>query len=153
MLFELIHSDICGKLSLPSLGGGQYFVTFIDDASHYTWAYIFKKREVFNIFKNCKKLVEDQYSIKIKILRSDNDGEYISNEFEMFLKKERILHHKTVSKNFEQNSVAERYNRTIVEVIRSMLSESKLPKEFEAEALAAADVLLPLLEVKFLMKF
>ena len=139
MPFELIHSDICGKLNPLSLGGGQYFVTFIDDASRYTWVYILKnKSEVFSIFKDWKKLVENQYGVKIKILRSDNGGEYTSNEFEMFLKKEGILHHKTVPKNPEQNGVSERYNRTIIEGIRSMLSGSKLPKEYWAEALSTA---------------
>ena len=136
---DLIHSDVCGKMNPVSLGGGLYFVTFIDDASRYTWVYIIKnKSDVFKTFVEWKTLVEKQYEKKIKILRSDIGGEYTSNEFEMFLKKEGILHQKTVPKTPEQNGVAERYNRTIVEAVRSMLSASGLSKQFWAEALSTA---------------
>lgn len=138
-VFDLIHSDVCGKLNPGSLGGGYYFVTFIDDASRYTWVYILKnKSEVFNTFRNWKALVEKQYEKKIKILRTDNGGEYTSTEFERYLQEEGIRHEKTVPKTPEQNGVAERMNRTLVEAVRTMLSDSKLPKTFWAEALSTA---------------
>lgn len=138
-VFDLIHSDVCGKLNPGSLGGGYYFVTFIDDASRYTWVYILKnKSEVFSKFINWKTLVENQYEKKIKILRTDNGGEYTSTEFEEYLQKEGIRHEKTVPKTPEQNGVAERKNRTLVEAVRSMLSDSKLSKTFWAEALSTA---------------
>ena len=122
-----------------SVGGGKYFVTFIDDATRYTWVYILKfKSEVFSTFQNWKTLVENQYEKKIKILRSDNGGEYVSTEFEKYLRKEGIRHEKTVPKTTEQNGLSERMNRTLVEAVRSMLSDSKLPKMFWAEALSTA---------------
>ena len=138
-IFELIHSDVCGKLNPGSLGGGYYFVTFIDDASRYTWIYILKnKSDVFNTFKNWKSLVENLYEKKIKIFRTDNGGEYSSNEFESYLQEAGIRHEKTIPKTPEQNGVAERMNRTLIEAVRCMLSDSNLPKTFWAEALSTA---------------
>ena len=138
-VFDLIHSDICGKIIPGSLGGGCYFVTFIDDASRYTWVYILKKKsEVFNTFKNWKALVENMYDKKIKVFRTDNGGEYTSAEFESYLREEGIRHEKTCPKTPGQNGVVERMNRTVVEAVRCMLSDSKLPKTFWAEALSTA---------------
>ena len=75
---------------------------------------------------------------KIKTLRSDNGGEYTSKEFEDDLKKNGIRHEHSVPKTPEQNGVAERMNQTLVETVRAMLSDSKLPKKFLAEALSTA---------------
>jgi len=136
---ELIHSDVCGKLNPNSLGGGNYFVTFIDDCSHYTWVYIIKtKDEVFEVFKDFKTLVENQFNAKVKTFRSDNGGEYTSNVFRDYLKKEGIRHETTIPKTPEQNGVAERMNRTLLECVRAMLSDSTLPKTFWAEAVSTA---------------
>ena len=72
---QLIHSDICGPLEVPSLSHTVYFLTFIDDFSRKSWVYFLKnKSEVFSIFKNFKSLVENESSKKIKTLRSDNGG-------------------------------------------------------------------------------
>ena len=83
-------------------------------------------------------MVEKSSGEKIKTLRSDNGGEYTSKEFEDYLTKNGIRHERTVPKTPEQNGVAERMNRTLVKTIRAMLSDSKLPKKFWAEALSAA---------------
>lgn len=137
--FHLIHTDVCGPFNPNSLGGGKYFLTFIDDASRYTWINILKnKSEVFNKFVEWKTLIENQYNTKIKSIRSDNGGEYTSNQFESYLQKEGIKHQKTIPQTPEQNGVSERMNRTLTEAIRTMLSESKLPKSFWAEALSTA---------------
>ena len=84
----LVHSDVCGKVDPSSLGGAQYFLTFIDDCSRYTWVYALKsKDEVFEKFKEWKCLTEKALGQKVKILRTDNGGEYTSKEFEKFLKR------------------------------------------------------------------
>lgn len=74
----------------------------------------------------------------IKTLCTDNGGEYTSREFEDYLKREGIRHEYTVSKTPEQNGVAERMNQTLVDTVRAMLSDLKLPKKFWAEALFTA---------------
>ena len=83
-------------------------------------------------------LIENLHGCKIKNLRTDNGGEYTSNEFTTYLKQEGICHELTVPKTPQQNDVVERMNRTLVETIRSMLSDTKLPKQFWAEALSTA---------------
>ena len=73
---ELVHNDVCGKVNAKSLGGAEYFQTFIDDFTHYTWVYVLnKKSDVFKCFVEWKALVENRSSRKLKILRTDNGGE------------------------------------------------------------------------------
>ena len=135
----LVHSDVCGKMKNQSLGGGEYFLTFIDDKTRYTWVYILKsKDQVFEKFREWKSLAEMSTGKKVKALRDDNGGEYTSTEFEKYLKQEGIRHELTVPKNPEQNGVAERMNRTIVETARCMLADAKLPRKFWAEAVSTA---------------
>ena len=75
---------------------------------------------------------------KIKIFRSDNGGEYTSSEFASYLTKEGIKHELTIPHTPQQNGVAERLNRTLIESVRTMLADSKLPHRFWAEALATS---------------
>ena len=136
---ELIHSDVCGKIGTRSLGGGEYFVTFVDDHTRHVWVYILKhKGEVFQRFREWKALVEKSSGRKIKTLRTDNGGEYTSAEFDLYLTKEGIKHELTIPHTPQQNGVAERLNRTLVEGVRTMLADSKLPHRFWAEALSTA---------------
>ena len=136
---ELVHSDVCGKLSECSLGGARYFLTFIDDCSRYIWVYMLKhKSEVFSRFKEWKALVETSTGRKLQAIRTDNGGEYLSTEFQNYLKTEGVKHERTIPKTPQQNGVAERMNRTLVETTRSMMSDAKLPKRFWAEALSTA---------------
>ena len=140
---ELVHSDVCGKLSTPSLGQAEYFVVFIDNSTHYVWIYTMKhKHEVYEKFLDWKALVEKSSGYKVKKLRTDNGGEYVLTEFESYLKKEGIEHQYTIPKTPEQNGVSERMNRTLVEKVRSMLVDSKLPHKFWAEALSTAAYLI-----------
>ena len=139
---ELVHSDLCGKMNVPSLGGAEYFLTFIDDSTRYVWTYVLKRKDqVFEKFLEWKSYVENLLDSKLKILRTDNGGEYCSNSFNKYLINEGIRHEKTVPKTPEQNGVSERMNRTLVEMVRSMLISSDLPKSFWAEALNTATYL------------
>ena len=136
---ELVHSDICGPMKTPSLSGAKYFLTFVDDKTHYIWIYVLKhKSEPFSKFLEWKAQVELESSLKLKVLRTDNGGEYTSTEFNEYLKREGIKHELSVPKNPEQNGVAERFNRTLIEAVRAMLSSSSLPHKFWAEALSTA---------------
>ena len=134
---ELVHSDVCGKMSVASNGGAYYFLTFIDDATRYTWVYILKtKAAVYEKFREWKAEVEKSFGKELKTLRTDNGGEYTSREFASYLKEEGIRHETTVPKTPEQNGVAERMNRSIVEMARSMLGS--MPRRFWAEAVSTA---------------
>ena len=111
-----------------SLSGSEYLLTFIDDKTPYTWVYILKhKDQVLEQFLEWKAMAEKSTGQELKVFRTDNGGEFTSTEFEGYLRKEGIRHKLTVSKNPEQNRVAERMNRTIVKTALSMLAEAKLP--------------------------
>ena len=113
------------------MGGAEYFVTFVDDKTRYVWAYPLKRKdEVFQCFLKWKMMVEKSSGHKLKVLRTDNGGEYTSLEFEEYLESEGIRHERTVPKTPQQNGVAERLNRTLMEMVRSMLIDAKLPHEF-----------------------
>jgi len=110
-ILELVHNDAFGPVKVP-----------IDDFSRNTWIYFLKKKsEVFDRFKEFKALVENQLEKKIKVLRIDNDGEFCSKEFEEFCKKCGIARQKTNPYTLQQNGVAERMNKTLMERERSMI--------------------------------
>lgn len=135
----LIHSDLCGPMSISSFSGAKYLVTFIDDYTRMTFGYFIKsKDEVFSAFKTFKSLVENQTDLKIKMLRTDNGREYINKNFQMFLQQCGIKHQTTVPYSPQQNGVAERANRTIMEAGRCMLQDAGLDRRFWAEALNTA---------------
>ena len=135
----IIHGDVCGPMPVPSLGGSRYFVTFRDDFTGYGVVNFMKcKSEAFTHLKNFVALVKTKTGRPIETLRSDNGGEYTSNELEAWLKSEGIRHETCVPKTPEQNGVAERYNRTITESMRSMLHSAKLGEELWAEAVDCA---------------
>ncbi|KAL0416320.1 UNVERIFIED_CONTAM: Retrovirus-related Pol polyprotein from transposon TNT 1-94 [Sesamum latifolium] len=87
-LLDLVHTDVCGPLSIPARGGFSYFITFTDDHSRYGYVYLMRyKSEAFGRFKEYRLKVENQTNRKIKALRSDQGGEYLSGEFTGYLKK------------------------------------------------------------------
>ena len=139
---DLVHSDLCGKMNEKSLGGAQYFLSFIDDSTRYVWVYFLKsKDQVFEKFLEWKAMVEKSVGRKLKIFRTDNGGEYTSKEFERYLMTEGVRHELTIPKTPEQNGVAERMNRMLVEATRVMLVAANLPHRFWAEALSTATYL------------
>ena len=108
----------------------MYYVSFIDDFSRNTWIYFLRnKSEVFDRFKEFKALVENKTERRIKVLRRDNGRDFCRNEFEEFCKKCGIARKKTTPYTPQQNGVAERMNRTLMEKERCMLSGVMLGKE------------------------
>ena len=139
MPLELVHSDVCGKMGQKSLGGAEYFLILLDDKTHYAWVYPLKtKDQVFECFKEWQAEVENYTGQRVKTLRTDNGGEFTSKSFTAHLKACGIRHELTVPKTPEQNGVAERLNRTLVETTRAMLLDAKLPHKFWAEAISTA---------------
>jgi transposase InsO family protein len=123
-------------MPIRSLGGSLYYVTFIDDYSRKTWLYLLKsKDEVFNKFQEFKAEIENLTNKKIKTLRTDNGGEYISKEFVAFCKSTGIKRELIVPHNPQQNGVAERKNRFIEETIKSLLNDQDLSMFLWGEAI------------------
>lgn len=130
-LLNLIHSDICGPMSVNSIGGARYMLTFIDDYSRKKFVYFIKeKSQAAQTFEQFKARVENKLNGKIKIFRTINGKEYINSTFREILQRSGIVHQATAPYTSEQNRVAERTNRTIVEMVRSMLIDAGLPKKF-----------------------
>lgn len=138
-LLEVVHSDLAGPMETTSIGGSKYFVQFQDDFSRLSFIYFLKtKDETLEKFKEFQYLAEKQTGKKVKLLRTDNGGEYMNTEFENYLKKEGIIHQTTNPYCPEQNGTAERLNRTIIEKARCLLFEAGLEKRFWAEAVNTA---------------
>ena len=118
-ILDIVHSDICGPMQTTSLSGYVYYASFIDDYSCKTWIYLLKKKdEVFERFKEFKALVENLSKKKVKILRSDNGGEFTSSEVNEYCKEVGIKRELAIPYNPQQNGVAERKNRSIMEVVK-----------------------------------
>lgn len=108
-ILELVHTYVCGPMQTKSLGGASYFLIFTDDCSRYTWVYLLRnKSEVFECFKEFKVMVEKQTAHNIKILRSDQGGEYTSDNFVKYCKDNGVIKQYTVPHSPEQNGVVER---------------------------------------------
>jgi len=132
-----VHTDVCGPIKPMSTGQNRYFLTFIGDFSRKTWIYFLKRKlEVLNCFKDFKAIVEKQNGYKIIIMRSDQGGEYTSNDFEAFCTQQGIKHQTTPAYTPQLNGVAERKNRMILDMARSLLKAKKLPKQYWVEAVS-----------------
>ncbi|WJX60656.1 hypothetical protein P8452_45840 [Trifolium repens] len=138
-VLNVVHSDICGPIDVLSTGGNKYFLTFVDEFSRMTWLYHIKvKSEAFDVFKKFKALVEKQSGKSIKVLRTDDGGEYTSTEFENYCKEKGIIHEVTAPYTPQHNGLAERRNRSILNVARSMVKQKQLPRRFWGEAVSTA---------------
>ncbi|GJY91424.1 retrotransposon protein, putative, ty1-copia subclass [Tanacetum coccineum] len=140
---DYVHSDLWGPSQVESLGGKRYFLSIIDDYSRRVWVYILRfKHEAFGKFKEWKQLVENQTGRTVKKLRTDNGLEFCNREFEQLCIESGIARHLTVAGTPQQNGVAERMNRTLMDKVRCLLIQSGLPKTFWAEATCTAAYLI-----------
>ena len=139
---HLVHTDTVGPINPVSYKNEEeYIVTFIDDYSRFARAYPMKDKkgvgEAFKIFlKEIKGLIGDKF--QIRILRKDNGTEYQTKECKELFKKNEILCQNSEPYTPEHNSTAERFNRRLFEILRSILFDSKMPKCFWSFALSFA---------------
>jgi transposase InsO family protein len=134
-ILELIHSDICGPITPASNGNRRYILTFIDDFSRKTWAYILiEKSGALECFKKFRSMVEKESEQVICCLRTDRGGEFNSLDFRKYCEDNGIKRQLTAAYTPQQNGIAERKNRTIMDMVRSMLACREVPKEFWPEA-------------------
>ena len=152
-VLEPIHTDICGPFPTVSWNGQQYFITFIDDFSCYGYLYlIHEKSQSLEVFKSFKVEVENQLNKRIKNVRSDRGGEYYgkddgsgeqrSGPFAKFLEECGIVPQYTMPGSLSMNGVAERRNRTLKDMVKSMISHSNLPISLWGEALKTVKYIL-----------
>ena len=131
---ELIHADICGLITPTSNINKRYTLCFIDDYSRKAWVYFLEeKSKALKFFKCFKKTVEKETGLFVKCLRTDRGGEFNSNEFNDFCKQSGIKK-LTTAYTPQQNGVAKRKNRTVMNMVCSMLDDKRNLKSFWPKA-------------------
>ncbi|KAJ9566883.1 hypothetical protein OSB04_002849, partial [Centaurea solstitialis] len=152
-LLEIIHTDVCGPFSHVARGGYRYFITFTDDFSRYGYVYLMRRKsESFERFREFQNEVQNQLGRKIKFLRSDRGGEYLSDEFDNHLMECGIVSQLTPPYTPQMNGVSERRNRTLLDMVRSMMCHSTLPMSFWGHALETAAHILNIAPTKSVEK-
>jgi transposase InsO family protein len=134
-VLDLIHSNLCGPMTAPSMNGCLYYIIFIDDCSRKTWICFLKtKDESFSKFQEFKNLVENQTGRHIRVLRTNNGKEFDSHKYDDLYRDSGIKRELTVPYNPQQNGVAERKNKTICEADRAMMHDQYHSLSLWAEA-------------------
>ncbi|MCR2848077.1 transposase family protein, partial [Weizmannia coagulans] len=119
--------------------GVRYFVTFVDDFSRMTWLYLMKNHsELFSHFCAFHVEIQTQFKLPVKILRSDNAKEFLSEQFQVFMRDHGILHQTSCVDTLSQNGVAERKNRYLLETTKALLFQMHVPKHFWADTVSTA---------------
>ena len=138
-VLHTIHSDICGPMAVEGIMGERYFATFIDEGSgRMAIALLKQKSELFARFRDYQAKVETETGKKIKQLRSDGGAEYTGHDFRKYLAEKGVTQQITPPYTPEHNGIAERANRTIVDMVRCMLYDAKLGQEFWGHAALTA---------------
>ncbi|KAI3685467.1 hypothetical protein L6452_34711 [Arctium lappa] len=136
---QMLHMDMCGPVSTPSLGGRRYILVIIDEFTRYTWVFFLRyksdtTKEIINFIKK-SEVLNGQL---VRSVRSDNGTEFKNSMLDDFFNEKGISQNFSAVRTPQQNDVVERKNRTLCEAARSMLSESHLPTYFWAEAINTA---------------
>ncbi|KAF1332536.1 Integrase catalytic core protein, partial [Globisporangium splendens] len=138
-MLDAVHSDVCGPMQTATFSDKRYFVTFIDDKSRFCVVFLLRsKSEVLDKFVQFVKFAETQTGRRVKVLRSDNGGEYVSNKFAAFCRNRGIVQQFTPPYTPQLNGVAERMNRMLVESARCMIEHAGLSKRYWGEAVTTA---------------
>ncbi|GJS96833.1 putative ribonuclease H-like domain-containing protein [Tanacetum coccineum] len=134
-----LHMDLFGPTSVRSINHASYCLVITDDCSRFCWVFFLaKKDETSNILKTFIKQIENQLNQKVKIIRSDNGTEFKNRVMLEFCGEKGIKQEFSNARTPQQNGVAERMNRTLIEAARTMLADSHLPTTFWAEAVNTA---------------
>nr|GEV97025.1 hypothetical protein [Tanacetum cinerariifolium] len=132
---HLLHMDLFGLIFVKNLMKKMYCLVVIDDYSRFTWVFFLATQdETIGIFKSFIIRIENLIDHMVKVIRCDNETEFKNREINQFCKMNGILRQFSVAKTSQQNGVAERRNRTLIEAVRTMLADSKLLTAFLSEA-------------------
>ncbi|GKC65491.1 putative ribonuclease H-like domain-containing protein, partial [Tanacetum coccineum] len=136
---HLLHMDLFDPTFVKSLMKKMYCLVVTDDYSRFTWVFFLAtNNETSGILKSFITRIENLVDHKVKVIRCDNGTEFKNKEMNEFCEKKGILRHYSVARTPQQNGVAERRNRTLIEAVRTMLANSKLPTSFWAKAVNTA---------------
>nr|GEU83465.1 putative ribonuclease H-like domain-containing protein [Tanacetum cinerariifolium] len=136
---DMLHLDLFGLTFVKSLMKKMYCLVVIDDYSRSTWVFFLStKDETSGILKSFITRIENLVDHKVKVIRYDNRTEFKNRDMNQFCEMKGILRQYIVARTPRQNGVAERRNKTLIKAVRTMLTDSKLPISFWAEAVNIA---------------
>nr|GEZ89845.1 putative ribonuclease H-like domain-containing protein [Tanacetum cinerariifolium] len=136
---QLLHMDLFGPTSIRSIDHKYYCLVITDDYSRFCWVFFLEhKGETYHILKDFINLIENQLNKKVKAMRCDNGTEFKNAYIIEFCGSKGIKREYSNAKTLQQNKVAERKNKTLIEAARTMLADSKLPTMFWTEAVRTA---------------
>ncbi|GJT09166.1 putative ribonuclease H-like domain-containing protein [Tanacetum coccineum] len=128
---ELLHMDLFGPVSVESINKKRYCLVVANDFSRFSWVFFLAiKDETSEILCNLIIGLENQLSHNVKIIRCDNGTEFKNHAMNELCAKKGIKREFSVARTPQQNSVAERKNKTLIEAARTMLAGSLLPIPF-----------------------
>jgi transposase InsO family protein len=124
----------------PATPGGQhYFLLLIDDLSRYMWVVVLRSKvEVADVIRRAQVTAEAKCSCKLRVLRTDNSGEFMVAKFASYCADEGVQHHYSTLYSPQQNDVIERHNQTVVGMARALLKQRGMPAVFWREAVVTA---------------
>ncbi|GJT34246.1 putative RNA-directed DNA polymerase [Tanacetum coccineum] len=124
---ELVHLDVWGPYKITIIDGFRYFLTIVDDFSRAVWVYMLKgKDDVYDSLISFVQMFLNQFEMNIKVFRSDNETEFINNRLQTFFNDKEILHQTTCVYTPQQNGIAERKHRHLLNVSRSVMFQGEL---------------------------
>ncbi|KAJ9542306.1 hypothetical protein OSB04_028812 [Centaurea solstitialis] len=136
---QLLHMDLFGPVNVQSIAGKKYTLVIVDEYSRYTWVFFLRSKsdapeEIILFARKMERL----NNLTVRSIRSDHGTEFKNSTLETFFDQKGISQNFSSVRTPQQNGVAERRNRTLIEAARSMLSEANLATQFWAEAVNTA---------------
>ncbi|GJT27532.1 putative RNA-directed DNA polymerase, partial [Tanacetum coccineum] len=136
---ELLHMDLFGPVSVESVNRKKYCLVVTDDCSKFSWVFFLAyKDETYDMLHDLIVGLENRLRHKVKTIRCDHGTEFKNQLMNEFCAKKGIKREYSIARTPQQNGVAERKNRTLIEAARTMLADSLLPIQFWAEAVNTA---------------
>jgi transposase InsO family protein len=128
---EILHMNLFGHIAYISIGGNKYGLVIVDDYSHFIWLFFLQDRgETQEVLKKFLKRAQNKFVAKVKRIRSNNGIEFKNTQVEDYLDEEGIKHEFSAPYTPQQNGVAKKKNRTLIEMVRTMLDEYKTSDRF-----------------------
>ncbi|KAJ9557962.1 hypothetical protein OSB04_012576 [Centaurea solstitialis] len=136
---QLLHMDLFGPVNVQSIAGKKYTLVIVDEYSRYTWVFFLRSKsdapeEIILFVRKMERL----NNLTVRSIRSDHGTEFKNSTLETFFDQKGISQNFSFVRTPQQNGVAERRNKTLIEAARSMLSEANLATQFWAEAVNTA---------------